>query len=227
MTRLCGATTRSGAKCKKRPAPGRRRCRLHGGASPRGKAAGAYVHGRYSIEIPSRLRERFARAEKDPELMMLYREIMLIDAMISERLQEAEDGNSEGSIKRLRVAFRRVQALRQGHSAGSKTAVQLYAGLDRFEEQLSNAGSYYEGLRETERLVDKRKELVLAEAKRMADLGQVYTLEQIGHFIMRVADVIEKNVTDRALYDAISSELDSLHDFEPKRGAIGPPEREG
>lgn len=37
----CGAKTRAGTPCKRWPPPGATRCRLHGGATPRSKAAAA------------------------------------------------------------------------------------------------------------------------------------------------------------------------------------------
>ena len=37
----CGARTQSGSVCDRAPEPGRRRCRIHGGANPKTKAAGA------------------------------------------------------------------------------------------------------------------------------------------------------------------------------------------
>jgi len=44
----CGARTRGGSNCRKPPAAGKRRCRLHGGATgsgaPRGNA-NALIHG--------------------------------------------------------------------------------------------------------------------------------------------------------------------------------------
>ena len=48
----CGARTRSGAPCDRAPEPGRRRCRLHGGAPGTGAPRGnrnAHRHGRYSV----------------------------------------------------------------------------------------------------------------------------------------------------------------------------------
>jgi glucans biosynthesis protein len=49
---LCGARTRAGAPCRKLPAPGRTRCRLHGGASPLGPVHPRFKHGRYSRLLP-------------------------------------------------------------------------------------------------------------------------------------------------------------------------------
>lgn len=44
----CGARTRAGAPCRRRPAKGRRRCKLHGGATPQGPDSPHWRHGRRS-----------------------------------------------------------------------------------------------------------------------------------------------------------------------------------
>ncbi len=44
----CGAKTRSGEPCRRHPAKGRRRCRLHGGATPRGAASANFRNGKRS-----------------------------------------------------------------------------------------------------------------------------------------------------------------------------------
>jgi hypothetical protein len=50
--RQCGAKSRSGAPCRRSPAPGKARCRLHGGApgsgAPCGARNGNWKGGRYS-----------------------------------------------------------------------------------------------------------------------------------------------------------------------------------
>ena len=67
----CGAKTRSGTPCAKYPLAGKRRCRLHGGAStgPRtaeGRAAISAAntrHGRYKNWCEKRAKEKFYRGE--------------------------------------------------------------------------------------------------------------------------------------------------------------------
>lgn len=48
----CQAKTRAGTPCKRSPALGKRRCRMHGGApgsgGPLGQRNGRYTHGRYA-----------------------------------------------------------------------------------------------------------------------------------------------------------------------------------
>jgi len=61
-TRQCGAKTRSGEPCRRSPAPGKRRCRLHGGApgsgAPMGERNGAWKGGRYSrVATPEQRRQ--------------------------------------------------------------------------------------------------------------------------------------------------------------------------
>lgn len=47
----CGAKTRAGTPCQRAPLAGRTRCRLHGGATPRGRASPHWRHGRRSIAV--------------------------------------------------------------------------------------------------------------------------------------------------------------------------------
>jgi hypothetical protein len=49
----CGAKTRAGSPCRRRPVAGRKRCRLHGGLSPgapRGSRNGRYRNGEWTAE---------------------------------------------------------------------------------------------------------------------------------------------------------------------------------
>jgi hypothetical protein len=50
-TPKCGAKTRSGKPCQKTPMTGKRRCRAHGGATPRGRHSGPIRHGLYSRKL--------------------------------------------------------------------------------------------------------------------------------------------------------------------------------
>jgi len=55
----CGARTEGGGRCSATPEPGKRRCRLHGGAVGAGARAGnrnAMKHGHYSARARARRR---------------------------------------------------------------------------------------------------------------------------------------------------------------------------
>jgi hypothetical protein len=64
MKAACGAKTRIGGKCRRAPAKGKVRCRLHGGAAgsgaPFGPMNGSWRHGRYSQEAREKRRLRLA-----------------------------------------------------------------------------------------------------------------------------------------------------------------------
>ena len=56
----CNALTRARTPCRRVPSPGRRRCNLHGGKSPRGSRHPRFKHGlysRYTYQGRERLRE--------------------------------------------------------------------------------------------------------------------------------------------------------------------------
>jgi hypothetical protein len=48
---ICGAKTRSGKPCQQSPLSGKRRCRMHGGATPTGRQQGPISHGIYSKRL--------------------------------------------------------------------------------------------------------------------------------------------------------------------------------
>jgi hypothetical protein len=53
VSNRCGAMTRAGAACQRRPVAGRKRCRLHGGLSPgapRGSKNGNFTNGHWTAE---------------------------------------------------------------------------------------------------------------------------------------------------------------------------------
>ena len=49
-SKVCGAKTRTGAACRNNPVTGKKRCRMHGGASLAGKEHWNYKHGYWSRE---------------------------------------------------------------------------------------------------------------------------------------------------------------------------------
>jgi len=63
----CGALTRSGKPCQKRPLIGKTRCRNHGGLSLSGKEHGRYRHGnltKAAIQIRQELQRLLRQAKQ-------------------------------------------------------------------------------------------------------------------------------------------------------------------
>ena len=92
-TRLCGAKTRQGTPCARRPARGRKRCRLHGGATPRGRASPHFKTGEYSKFLPDRVIGRYEAAETDLHLRSLRQDIAILQVRIRELCRQVRSGS--------------------------------------------------------------------------------------------------------------------------------------
>src|SRR4051812_36311018 len=66
----------TGKRCKRAPVDGRSTCRSHGGAGGR-----PIVHGRYSEELPERLRSGFLASLTDESLFDSTQTVALMDAL--------------------------------------------------------------------------------------------------------------------------------------------------
>src|SRR4051794_8571971 len=92
----CGAKSRrnGGAPCRA-PAMQNGRCRMHGGATPRGVASPHWRGKGKSLDMPTRLTERFQEAMEDPELLELRSSVALLEARIGEVLASLPDEPSD------------------------------------------------------------------------------------------------------------------------------------
>lgn len=95
MKMKCGGKTRNGGKCKQRAGwgtghVGDGRCKLHGGASPRGVDSPHYIHGRYTPYASVNLGEKIDRLEGH-ELLDLADELQMQRALIGEYLERYPD----------------------------------------------------------------------------------------------------------------------------------------
>jgi len=81
---ICGAETRSGTPCQRRPAKGANRCKLHGGASPKGTDSPNWKHGLYSKYAGESLKQVLDDMEGMPpeELTKVDNELRLLQALI-------------------------------------------------------------------------------------------------------------------------------------------------
>lgn len=92
---ICGAKTRQGTSCQRSPARGRKRCRLHGGATPRGRASPHFKTGEHSKFLPDRLIGRYEEAQADPHLRSLRQDIAILQVRIQELCQQLKHGSPE------------------------------------------------------------------------------------------------------------------------------------
>lgn len=91
----CGAKTRAGGTCRRYPLANRNRCRLHGGASPRGLASASWKTGEFSKALPQELAKRYRAMLTDTELINLCHEASLLDCKLLSLLEQT--GKPSGS----------------------------------------------------------------------------------------------------------------------------------
>jgi hypothetical protein len=82
------------------------RCRLHGGAAPRGVGHYAFSTGRHSRYLPTRLASRYQQALSDPDLLSLRDEVALLDTRISTVVEALEAGESAEGWAEIRGLIR-------------------------------------------------------------------------------------------------------------------------
>lgn len=80
----CGAKTRPGAKhkyCPKDPVTGSKRCRAHGGLTPKGPDSPHWKHGKHAAAKVPTLAEQHQQALEDPQLMQYRHDAALLEAL--------------------------------------------------------------------------------------------------------------------------------------------------
>lgn len=113
---VCGATNRQGEPCQKPPLKGRTRCRLHGGATPKG-GAGRPSHGIYRKTLSNEeqaLWETLQLGNLDNEIFMMR---IMLNRAIEINADIRQDPNSAKNL----AGFELTEITRQtGNDSGGK-----------------------------------------------------------------------------------------------------------
>jgi hypothetical protein len=200
---MCGARRRDGRPCRK---PGLRpsgRCRLHGGATPRGARSPHFKHGRYSRCVPAALAGRLAAARADPGLVSIRDGVALLRLRLDDLLGRLRGGSGGGPWAAARAAFRRLaRALAAGRPAAGPLAalgalLEAGAGDDAVWKEILD--------------VAERKSLVAQrEWRRLRDLRMVMPADQAMTFVAAVVDAVRRHVPDPDARGRIMDDLDRL-----------------
>lgn len=91
----CGAKTRSGTPCQRKPVAGGKRCKLHGGASLRGAESPTIKHGRYSKYLRQSLQDKLAGVD-DGNPLDLLPELQMQRALFTEYVHRFQPGITLG-----------------------------------------------------------------------------------------------------------------------------------
>jgi hypothetical protein len=159
MSHICGAKTRSGAPCQRPALAGKKRCRLHGGAStgaPKGNK-NSLKHGIYSRVIREEDREIYdsvatALGSLDHEIAIVRMQLHnTLEAQNNAR-RDAEEGAKTGGLE-----------LQKFHE---REASEFTAGDEHVYERVDYNGHIDRLTARIAMLEKTRAELIEAEAKR-------------------------------------------------------------
>jgi len=205
MSKQCGAKTKAGTPCKNAPVKGRGRCRLHGGATPRGAASPHTKHGKYSKYLPTRLQSKYEESESDGDLIALRSEVALVDARVIDLVQRVDTGEAGEAWRKLGRAYDdMVRATKLKDTTGMRAA------LEQIGELISRGNDDYAAWDEITRLLEQRRKLVESERKRLVDMEQMITTERAMMLVGAVAGVIKAHVSDPKQLAAISQDIGAI-----------------
>lgn len=187
---ICGAKTRAGTPCQRSPLAGRTRCKLHGGASPRGVASPAFRHGRFSSVMPARLAEAYRRAEADPAGISVAEEMHLLSARQTELLEALDKAAGPAVWREATKAWRAFKKAQAGGDVdGMHSAV---ADLDAiFAGRVD--WSVWSELRET---IEGRRRLAETERRRIEAAEAYVTLVEMRAYGAAINAAILESVPD-------------------------------
>lgn len=178
------------------------RCKLHGGATPRGYVLPHTTHGRYSKDLPTKLAERYRVAEQDTALYELRDEIQLIDARLGELVDRLNTGETIDAWERLQIARQIYLDARNDEDIPRQNqAIASILGI------VEHGGSEYFAWREILDYIERRRKLVESERKRLVQLQQMISTERLLGRVGYIVDVIRRHVHDRDVIRRISDEI--------------------
>jgi hypothetical protein len=202
---LCNSWNRFRRHCANRPMLGKTRCRNHGGKNKEGLDLPQTKSGRWSKHLPTNLAARYDELASDAEIVNLGHDIGLLDTRIAELLGRLDTAESEiGWIKARQAYTALTGALSTGDAGTIRTSMQALSTI------LNGQVGIDQTWRDVREALQERRLLVESERRRLVDMNQMVTVEELLILIARVSDIIQRNVSDEGERRAISIEIRAL-----------------
>lgn len=182
------------------------RCRIHGGATPRGEKYWAARTGRWTPYLKGDDQRKYLELQRDhgSDKHSLDDEIDLIDSFIATATQNIEQGGSAKVLIEIAEAF---DAFQDANAIGDEMTSRR--ALQRLERAIENGRKDGEARKEIVDLVDLRSKLAAVETKRLKDTGKFIELKKVVLIMTQLAGVIAK-VQDVELRRSIITEFRSI-----------------
>lgn len=201
----CGAKTRDGDPCKNPPMRGAKRCRMHGGKSPRGLAHPSTKHGRRSIDLPTRMLADYEAERGDPDLLNLSDSIAVTRARRSDLFRQLEQSGSASLFLDLLATwqqFERAQRAKDGEA--------MSVALQEVGRLIKRGATDASKWREIMALQEQERKLVESEQKRRVAMNTMLTAEKGQLLVRALLASVNSHVSDKSVLAAIGSDIMEL-----------------
>lgn len=217
----CRSMTAKGTQCKNRVLPGWEVCKAHKEhfEQTTGARSNFYKDGRYSKLLPPKLQERYDNAQGDPELLVLEQEIRLVDARLQDMAARLDQGESGALWQKAKHTVREVAAAYRRRAYGEAAPLML-----DLKETIEQGVAEQEAWAELGRWIDRRKQLVESERKRLVELQQYVPAQRVQVMLQAIGSIIQTHVTDPSALAAIAVGIGRVVDAGP-RGPVDPGQR--
>lgn len=180
------------------------RCRFHGGESLIGALSPTFKDGSRSRYVPKKLLSTYEGALEDKELMTLRQDVALLETRMRELLGGLERTDGVKIFPKLRACLDRM------HGTTNKDV--RFAAFEEMQD-LINKGMYEEGAwNEIREILEQRRRIIESERKRLVEMHQMISLEQMLTMIAAISASVKKHVTDKSSLKAIASDIKKLMD---------------
>jgi hypothetical protein len=193
----CGADTPNGP-CGAIRSKGSRRCKRHGGATPRGDASPHYRGGNPHADwVPPRYRKAYAAFMGDPDLMSMRRQVALLLAREEElaaRLESAESGEAwDGAREALQWGER---ALTGGKCDCGIDSAMMRATLERLRGAIEGWDAEESAWKALHENMGQVRAAVTAEARQMEARRAYLTVEEALALVIKTAGAARQFVIE-------------------------------
>lgn len=201
----CGAKNKQGKPCELWAMKGRRRCRLHGGATPRGIESANFKHGRYSQHMPKGIGALAIEASNDPDLFNLRDLIGVYEARIKSALNALDKG---GGLERMEQVIKVWGQFRTAW--GNKQAGTVQAAIAEMDLLLVPAEHDVLIWKDVDVAAKNLKLLMESERKRAIESAKLIPVIKASGFARELLLAVRQEVVDPEVWARVQARATEL-----------------
>jgi hypothetical protein len=193
---------RKKARCNRWAMRGKEVCVVHGGKTPTGIHAPQFRHGRYSRVLAGKLLKDFTLLLTDEKLLELHDDVSLVTLRIQELLSRVDVGDTRDRWHQVQRSFWRYHERRNTDEA--------FTALGELRDVIMGGVAESGAWHEIVELIDQRRKLVEAEARRKQALGLMLEKDRAVALIAYLAASVRTHVKDDQAIRRIASDITHL-----------------